>query len=139
LDDHQLQKGFPSAVPARFIAMGELTVFLVSEEDLKAIERGSPGTTMANIANTLLSVAAGLLGSLLLSGPPQSVFRFCVFTILISLSSLGGVVLLILSRCFKSDRSDTIAEIRARKNAPKGKAIQAPPVVADTTEGEDAN
>jgi hypothetical protein len=62
VDDDQLQKGL-SPVAVRIVAMGELTVYMVSEQDLNAIERGSPATTMVSLANSLLSVTAGLLGS----------------------------------------------------------------------------
>lgn len=116
--------------------MGELTVYMVSEQDLNAIERGSPATTMVALANTLLSAGVGLLGSLLLSGPPHSIYSFSIFVILISVCFVAGFVLLILSRRFKKDPSDVIKRIRAGRGTPKGPAITTQSVVVDLVDEE---
>jgi hypothetical protein len=78
MEDDQLQKGFPP-VAVRIVGMGDLTAYVVYEHDLNAIERGSPATTMVTLANTLLSIGVSLLGSLLLTGTPRSIYSFNIF------------------------------------------------------------
>lgn len=131
MEDNQLQKGFPP-VSVRLVGMGELTVYMVYEHELAAIERGSPATTMVSLAISLLSIAAGLLGSLMLSGAPVSIYRFIIFSVLLTLCSITGVVLLILSRRFRREPSDIIKCIRARKEVPTG-----PVVMAQVVDSED--
>jgi hypothetical protein len=135
VEDDQLQKGFPP-VAVRIVAMGELTVYMVSDQDLTAIERGSPASTMAGLANTLFSITAGLLGSLLLAGAPQSIYSFTVFTVLMSVCFVGGAILLILSRRYKSEQSAVIKRIRAGKGVPKAPPIEAQQIMADPTDEE---
>ncbi len=135
MEDDQLRKGTPP-VSVRIVAMGELTVYMISEQDLDAIERGSPSSTMFSLANTLLSVAVSLLGSLLLSGPPTSLHSFNIFTILITVCSIVGVVLFVLSRHFKNDSAAVIARIRSGKNAPKGPPITTQSLVVDVLDEE---
>ena len=135
MDDDKLQKGLPP-IAVRIVAMGELTVYMVSEDDLSAIERGSPSTTMATLANSLLCLGGGFVGSLLLSGPPQSIYNFSVFTILTSVCFIVGLVLLILSRRYKEDRDDVIKRIRSRASVPTGPQITAQSAVVDIVDEE---
>ena len=51
----------------RYVTMGQLTVYFVSEEHLRMIESGGPSSTYLNLAILFLSVATTFLVSLLVS------------------------------------------------------------------------
>src|ERR1019366_6584439 len=63
----------------RYVGIGELTVYLVSDDELRMIESGGPSSTYLNLAIFFLSVGASFAASLLLS-TPSSIHRFIVVT-----------------------------------------------------------
>jgi hypothetical protein len=136
VDDDKPQKGLPP-VSVRIVAMGELTLHLISSDELNALERGSPTKAMATLANSLLSVAGSLVGSLLLSGPPPVGYRFTIFAILVFGCLVIGLVLLILSQRFKKDDSEVIKRIRSRAGGPTGPQIAAQSPVVEIVDEAD--
>jgi hypothetical protein len=135
LDDDQLQKGTPP-VRVEIIAMGTLRLYMVSDEELSAIERGSPGTEMAVMGNTLLSLFGGSLMSYLLGAAPTDIHKFIIFVILMSVFGVAGAVLLILSRRYSKDTSDVIRRIRSRDCAPTGPKVVQNSMVIDVVDEE---
>ena len=93
--------------------MGEITIYLVSDDELRMVESGGPASTFLNLAIFFLSVGASFVASLLLS-EPKSMKRFVVVIVLAVGTLIAGLVLLTLWR--KSSRlvTDTVDRIRAR-------------------------
>jgi hypothetical protein len=70
------------AVNIRYVGIGQLTVFFVSEDELRLIESGSPAAICLNLGIAFFSVGVGSLTSLLLSDPSKSLHKFVVKTCL---------------------------------------------------------
>ena len=115
------------AVQIRYVGIGQLTLYLVSEDELRMIETGGPSATLLNLAVGFLFLAAGLLGSLLLSEPSKSIYKFNVFVILLVCSFIAGGVLLIV---WSPNR---MADRYGQKSACQESAFMAPlPIPAAT-------
>ena len=98
----------------RYVGIGQLTIYLVSEEELRMIESGGPSATYLNLAIGFLSVGSGIGASLLLSGTPASIYRFVVVIVAAIGSLIAGFVLLVLWLRSSKDASNTIKRIRSR-------------------------
>jgi hypothetical protein len=98
-----MRQGMSPYAEIRYVAMGEITIYLVSEDELRLIEQGEPSSTYLNLAILFLSVGASFLASLLLS-EPKSIKRFIVVIVITVGCLIAGFVLLILWRrvCVKS-------------------------------------
>jgi hypothetical protein len=110
-------KGREVALPAvevRYVGMGQLRIYLVSDEELTIIESVSPTGTLLNLAIALLALGIGSILTLLLSGPSQSIYRFTVAVVVISVSVIVGSVLLILWGRSRKRTPDIVERIRAR-------------------------
>jgi len=97
----------------RYIGIGQLTVYLVSEDELRMIESGGPSSTYLNLAIFFLSVAASFFVSALLS-EPKSIYRFIVIVVLTTGAAIAGFVLLFLWRRSSKGALNVIKQIRAR-------------------------
>jgi hypothetical protein len=115
------------AVQIRYVGIGQLTLYLVSEDELRMIETGGPSATLLNLAVGFLFLAAGLLGSLLLSEPSKSLYKFNVFVILLVCSFIAGGVLLIVWSRFRKDASETTKRIRKRAIPSAGATVMEGP------------
>jgi len=102
--------------------MGQLTFYLVSDEELRMIESGGPSSTYLNLAIGLLSVGSGIGASLVLS-EPTSIYKFIVVIALTVGSLIAGFVLLVLWLRSSKEATNTIARIRARAMMPSGAPI----------------
>ena len=100
----------------RYITMGQLTIYFVSEDELRMIESGGPSSTYFNLAIFFLSVGASFLASLLFS-EPKSTHTFIVVVALIIGNVIAGSVLLILWFQSRRGASNVITQIRARGRA----------------------
>ena len=114
----------------RTVSIGQLTVYFVSDDELRMIESGAPSSTYLNLAILFLSVGASFLASLLLS-EPKSIYRFIVIIVLTIWSLIAGFVLLVLWRRSSKDASNVINRIRARGIPPSEGTI----IAGSTTEG----
>ena len=97
----------------RYVAMGQLTIYLVSEDELRMIEIGGPSSTFLNLAIFFLSVAASFFVSLFLS-QPTSVYKFSAMVIVTTGCAIAGLVLSILWIRSSKGASNVIKQIRAR-------------------------
>lgn len=97
----------------RYIGLGQVKVYLVSEDELRLIEGGGPTSTYLNLAIAFLSIGASLIASLLLS-EPKSIYRFIVVVAIIVGSLIAGMILLLLWRRSSKDAMSAIQRIRAR-------------------------
>jgi len=97
----------------RYVTMGQLIVYFVSEDQLRMIERGAPSSAYFNLATFFLSSGASFLVSLLLS-KPGSIYTFTVMVALVIGTLITGFVLLVLWFRSRKDVSDVIKEIRDR-------------------------
>jgi hypothetical protein len=113
MDELKPQEVLP-AVNIRYVGIGQLTLYLVSDDELLVIERGGPATTFLNLAIAFLSLGAGSLVALMLTSLPTSVYKFTVVIVLTVVSIFSGVVMLVLWWRFRKDASNVIARIRAR-------------------------
>ena len=120
------EENAPQMVPyvqVRYVGMGEITIYLVSEDELRMIEAGGPSSTYLNLAIFFLSVGASFLASLLLS-EPKSIKRFIVVVALTVGSLIAGFVLLLVWRRSSKDATNTIQGIRARRVSPAENIIE---------------
>ena len=115
------------AVQIRYVGIGQLTLYLISEDELRMIESGGPSATLLNLAIGFLFLASGLLGSLLLSEPAKSIYEFNIFIILLVCSFIAGVVLLIVWFRFRKDAAETIKRIRKRAILSAGATVMEGP------------
>jgi hypothetical protein len=123
--DDRMRQGMSPYAEIRYVAMGEITIYLVSEDELRLIEQGEPSSTYLNLAILFLSVGASFLASLLLS-EPKSIKRFIVVIVITVGCLIAGFVLLILWRRFARNKADTIKRIRARRISPSsGNVVEA--------------
>jgi hypothetical protein len=97
----------------RYVGIGQLTVYFVSEDELRMIESGGPSSVYLNLAIFFLSVGASFLISLLLS-EPKSIYRFTVSVVLTVGTAIAGFVLLVLWLRSSKSASNVIKQIRAR-------------------------
>ena len=124
MDDDQLQLRKPiPPVTVRVIGAGEVSVFMVREDELNEIERGSPGSLMAGIANTLLSLFGGGLISFFLGTVPTDIYRFTALMAFTGVFFTVGIVLAILSWRHRKDTSDVIRRIRDRAKTQAGPQV----------------
>jgi hypothetical protein len=120
------EENAPQMVPyvqVRYVGMGEITIYLVSEDELRMLETGGPSSTYLNLAIFFLSVGASFLASLLLS-EPKSIKRFIVVVALTVGSLIAGFVLLLVWRRSSKDATNTIQGIRARRVSPAENIIE---------------
>ncbi|MGA9059488.1 MAG: hypothetical protein WB763_23605 [Terriglobia bacterium] len=110
--DEQPQQVVPYT-RVRYVGIGQLTVYFVSEDELRMIESGGPSSTYLNLAIFFLSVGASFLVSLLLS-EPKSIYKFTVIVVLTIGTAIAGFVLLVLWLRSSKDASNAIRQIRAR-------------------------
>lgn len=101
----------------KYVGMGEIVIYLVSEDELLIFERGEPTSTLLNLAIFLLSVGLSFFASLLLS-EPKSNRVFVVMVVITVVTLVAGIVLAILWNGSRRTLPETIARIRARKVAP---------------------
>jgi hypothetical protein len=135
VDENKQTEGLPAAAfDVRYVGMGELVIYYVSDEQLRAIEAGSPATTMFTLAIALLSIWIGSLVTLLLSAPSPSVYRFDIVIGVLLVSFFGGIILLILWSRYKRDPSDVIKRIRSRASLPMAPVIQVAPESEEETQ-----
>jgi|ERR1019366_5111806 uncharacterized protein YhhL (DUF1145 family) len=133
MDEQKPQEMVP-AVNIRYVGIGQLTLFLVSEDELSLIESGGPAKTLLNLAIALLSVGAGSVVALLLSEPPKEIHKFIIVIVLTVVCLVGGFVLLVLWGRFRRDASDAIRRIRLRGIPSVGAKVMEGPSVEDQTQ-----
>ncbi len=95
--------------------LDNLTIYEISEGELEIIERGSPDSIYLTISVALLTLAASLLGSLVLTEVKSNVTLF-LFIAMIVVGFVVGVILLILWR--RSSSSVAICVLAIRKRLP---------------------
>lgn len=108
----------------RYVGMGQLIVYLVSDDELRMMESGGPSSTYLNLAIFFLSVGLSFLASLIFSDA-KSIQRFIVVVVILVACLTAGLVLLTLWFRSSKDATRTIARIRARLTPPlEGGIIQ---------------
>jgi len=115
--EHQAPRDLVPRASIRTIGIGQVTVYEVSEDELRLIEGGGPTSTYLNLAIAFLSIGASLIASLLLS-EPKSIYGFIVVTAIIVGTLIAGISLLLLWRRSSKDATNAIERIRARGVAP---------------------
>ncbi len=122
MDQKDAQPLIPYA-EIRYVGIGEITIYFVSDDELSLLEKGGASSTLLNLAIFFLSIGASFLISLLVS-PSASIRVFMVTVVLTVTSGTAGLVLAILwRRSFKSVM-ETISRIRARKSLSGGKVVE---------------
>lgn len=105
-----------------YVGIGEITIYFVSDDELRLLERGRISSVFFNLAVAFLSVATTFFTALLLSPPPPtSVRTFVVMVVLTISTTIAGLVLLLVWWRSSADVPDTIKNIRARKITSGGK------------------
>jgi orotate phosphoribosyltransferase len=112
MDEQQPQQMVPYT-KIRYVGIGQLTVYFVSEDELRMLESGEPSSVYLNLAIAFLSIGASFFISLLLS-EPQSIYKFTVIVVLTVGTVIAGIVLLVLWLRSSKNASNVIKQIRAR-------------------------
>ena len=126
MDQSTSQHMVPST-RVRYIGIGELTVYLISEDELSMLERGSPSSTYLNLAIFFLSIGLTFLGSYTLSDP-VSIKAFVVIVAAICGSLIAGSILLVLWMRSAKDASSVARRIRARGISSSETTISSEPI-----------
>ena len=106
----------------RYVGIGEITIYLVSDDELRVLERGGPSSTLLNLAIFFASTSASFLSSLIMS-PPPSIRTFIIMVALTTTTGVAGAVLTFLWKRSSRDVADTINRIRAR-SVPPGQIVE---------------
>jgi hypothetical protein len=102
------------ATTIRYIGIGQLTVFLVSEDELRLLESGGVASTCLNLGIGFSSIGLGSLISLLLNEPSNSLYKFVVVVVITVISLIAGVVLLVIWSRLRKHTSEALSRIRKR-------------------------
>jgi protein-S-isoprenylcysteine O-methyltransferase Ste14 len=109
----------------KYVGMGEIVIYLVSDDELSMLERGDPSSTYLNLAIFFLSVGISFLVSLLVS-EPRTQHTFVVMVVITVLSFMVGIVLTVFWLRTSGEVSKVVQRIRDRKVSP-----EAPSVIED--------
>ena len=90
-----------------------LTLYEITDYELSLLETGSPTSLLFNISIFLLSTAVSFLVTLLAT-EIKSDRTFIVFTVVVIVGFVGGVVLLLLWFRFRQSTSGVIQRIKSR-------------------------
>ncbi len=93
--------------------LGTLTVYEVTDDELRLIEAGDPSTVLFNFGIGSASLGVGI-GATLLASTVTSMPIFIVLVLLTIVGILAGVVLLVFWRRMARKTSSLIATVRAR-------------------------
>jgi uncharacterized Tic20 family protein len=102
-----------------FAGIGTLVVYLVSEDELNALERGSPSSLYLTFSLSLASIFVSFL-VVLLTTPIQPDRTFYIFVILCSVTFISSFVLFVL--WLKSNEENKFIIERIKQRLPEGKA-----------------
>lgn len=109
----------------KWVPLGTLTVYHVTDQELDQLEKGTPESLFLNFAVFLISTGLSFFVSLL-TAEIKSLKVFCVFVVVTVIGLLGGAFLLLLwIRHHRSTRG-IATSIRGRKS-PEGKQTPLPP------------
>jgi hypothetical protein len=126
------QQSIQKLAPAvRVAPLGELRVYMISEDELDALERGSPASIHLNFALAFWSVGLSFLVTLL-STTIQSDRTFVVFVVVCVATSIAASVFTIL--WFRHHRSSGNLAKRIRDRMTPAPAIQLAPGASTETE-----
>jgi uncharacterized membrane protein YgdD (TMEM256/DUF423 family) len=128
MDEQKPQEMLP-ALNIRYVGIGQLTVFFVSEDELRQIESGSPAATCLNLGIAFFCAGIGSLVSLLLSDPSKSLHKFVVVVVITVLSFIAGFVLLVVWSQLRKQASEVIIRIRRRAIPSAGATVMEAPTV----------
>jgi hypothetical protein len=111
----------PIVVPAiRVAPLGELRVYVISEEELNELEQGSPASQHLNFSLALLASGLSFLATLLTTDIP-STKTFAVFVILTVVFILVGIIL--FTNWYRLRRSSKGLGQRIRERMPPAAGI----------------
>ena len=129
--DEQKSAEVMPAVSVRYVGIGQLTVFLVSEDELRLIEAGSPAALCLNLGIAFLAIGTGSVVTLLLSEPSKSIHKFVVVVVITVLSLIAGFILLVIWTRLRKQASDVIKRIRSRAIPSAGGRVMEAPSAED--------
>ena len=108
-------KADPSTQPTiRWVPLGTLTVYHITEQELDLIENGTPESTYFSFEIPLLSVGSSFLIALLTTAMP-SPRLFTVFLVVTLFGILGGLLLMLVWWRYQRSTVRITKLIRSRK------------------------
>jgi hypothetical protein len=123
MDSEIAQPADASILPAvRVAPLGELRVYIISEEELNELENGSPASQNLNFALALLASGFSFLTTLLTT-EIASVRTFAVFVILTVVFLLFGVILFASWYRLRKSSQGLAQRIRDRMPPPPGTPV----------------
>ncbi|HTT20673.1 MAG TPA: hypothetical protein VMG82_17110 [Candidatus Sulfotelmatobacter sp.] len=111
----------------RYLGMGDITLYPVTDDDLHTIERGGGSSTLLALWIFFASVSASFFVSLLVSSA-MSIKAFIVIVVVVVGCAVSAIITFALWKRASGDIKDTIRRIRERGVA------HAPGEVIDGTE-----
>jgi hypothetical protein len=120
MDSEIAKPNEPNILPAvRVAPLGELRVYIISEEELNELENGSPAAQNLNFSLALLASGLSFLTTLLTTDI-ASVKTFAVFVILTSVFLLVGFILFASWYRLRKSSQGLAQRIRDRMPPPAG-------------------
>ncbi len=106
------------AVPIiRLAPLGELNVYMVMEEELEAIGRGSPGSIFLNFALALLPLSASFLMTLLVTSI-NSIGMLIFFVSAFIICLIAGILCAVLAWRYHASVAQVVEKIKNRMPPP---------------------
>ena len=123
MDNEIAQPSDANILPAvRVAPLGELRVYIISEEELNELENGSPASQNLNFALALLASGLSFLTTLLTT-EVESVRTFAVFVILTVVFLLVGAILFASWFRLRKSSQGLAQRIRDRMPPPPGTPV----------------
>jgi hypothetical protein len=119
------------ATTIRYIGIGQLTVFLVSEDELRLLEGGGAASTCLNLGIGFSSIGLGSLVSLLLNEPSKSLYNFVAVLVITVITVIAGFVLLVIWSRLRKHTAEAIGRIRSRAIPSAGGTVMEAPLPKD--------
>jgi hypothetical protein len=121
MDDELQKSGEPSILPAiRVAPLGELRVYLISEDELNELENGSPAAISLNFSLAILASGLSFL-AILLTTEIASTKTFTVVVVLTVVFLLVGSYL--FAQWYRPHRASTSLAQRIRDRMPAAPGI----------------
>ena len=112
----------------RYVGMGTITIYHVSEDELRILELGEPSSMYLNFAVGFLSVAASFGASLALAEVKSDRIFTVLVIVAIGSAIAGGTLLGLWRRASQSSRT-IVQGIRRRSTMPEGTMAEPPALV----------
>jgi hypothetical protein len=112
-EQEPVQSGLVPPIKIRLAAVPELTIFQIREDELEALEHGSPDSHFLTCAISSLTTATAFLIASLTAPPAHRMFAF-IFTVVAASLYGAGIPLFVLWLKRRKSTAELASKIRSR-------------------------